>query len=71
MAYAPFGELERFGIVAEQVMMRATGGVNMHRGAIFTLRLLCAAEGAAAQDGERPISMIVRAALMRNGGKRY
>ncbi len=33
------------GIAAEEAMMSATGGVNAHRGAIFSLGLLCAAEG--------------------------
>jgi triphosphoribosyl-dephospho-CoA synthase len=42
-ADAPFAELERLGIAAEQRMLEATGGANTHRGAIFTLGLLCAA----------------------------
>ena len=45
---AAFSELERLGIAAEQRMLVATGGVNTHRGAIFTLGLLCASVGAAA-----------------------
>ncbi len=39
-------ELRRIGLAAEAAMMRATGGVNAHRGAIFALGLICAAEGA-------------------------
>ena len=39
-------ELRAIGLAAEAAMMIATGGVNAHRGAIFTLGLICAAEGA-------------------------
>ena len=38
--------LRGIGIEAEAAMMTATGGVNAHRGAIFSLGLLCAGEGA-------------------------
>ncbi|WP_409564867.1 triphosphoribosyl-dephospho-CoA synthase MdcB [Methylobacterium sp. J-026] len=42
---AAMAELRAIGIRAEAAMMRATGGVNAHRGAIFSLGLICAAAG--------------------------
>jgi triphosphoribosyl-dephospho-CoA synthase len=45
-AEATFGELQAMGQAAEARMLRATSGVNTHRGAIFNLGLLAAAAGA-------------------------
>lgn len=41
-------ELRVVGLAAEAAMLRATGGINTHRGAIFGMGLLCAAAGARA-----------------------
>lgn len=40
-----FYALRRLGLQAEQDMYRATGGVNTHKGAIFTMGILCGAVG--------------------------
>jgi triphosphoribosyl-dephospho-CoA synthase len=49
-------QLQALGLVAEREMLRATAGINTHRGAIFHLGLLCAAAGALHQDGVVPIA---------------
>ncbi|HWW69324.1 MAG TPA: triphosphoribosyl-dephospho-CoA synthase, partial [Duganella sp.] len=48
---APFARLKQLGIEAETAMLKATRGVNTHRGAIFSLGLLCAAAGRARAQG--------------------
>ncbi|MCD8189724.1 MAG: triphosphoribosyl-dephospho-CoA synthase CitG [Clostridiales bacterium] len=40
-----FQRIRAAGIQAEQIMLHATGGVNTHKGAIFSVGLLCAALG--------------------------
>lgn len=40
-----FVRLQKAGLRAEEAMLRATGGVNTHKGAIYTLGLLCGGFG--------------------------
>lgn len=50
-ARVPLPALQVEGIAAEVAMLRATRGINTHRGAIFNLGLLCAASGVLLADG--------------------
>jgi len=68
MAGAPFAELRRLGIAAEERMLRATQGVNTHRGAIFCLGLLSAAAGRCRALGTRLSPGALRAALTAHWG---
>ena len=40
-----FPRLRKAGLVAEDAMFRATGGINTHKGAIYTLGILCGSIG--------------------------
>jgi triphosphoribosyl-dephospho-CoA synthase len=61
---APFDELRILGHRAEAAMLRATGGVNTHRGAIFALGLLGAAATFAGLRGETLTDERLRSALV-------
>lgn len=50
-AGASFERMRVLGIDAERRMLRATAGINTHRGAIFNLGILCAAAGRWEQEG--------------------
>ena len=54
---ALFGQLRFLGKQAGQTMLSATGGVNTHKGAIFTMGLLCAAAG---RCGNRDAAAVCR-----------
>jgi len=65
---ASFAHLKQLGIGAEAAMMRATGGINTHRGAIFSLGLLCAAAGTMHAQGATPDAATLRATMLSQWG---
>lgn len=65
-AQAPFEALQQAGIEAEQRMLLATGGINTHRGAIFSLGLLCASAGRLGEATPTPAAL--RASLLAGWG---
>ncbi len=68
-ADAPFARLKQLGIDAEKVMLKATRGVNTHRGAIFSLGLLCAAAGRAGAQGTPTTAAALRATMLIRWGE--
>ncbi len=65
---ASFDELNRLGRQAEARMLRATGGVNTHRGAIFSLGLLAAAAAVLTARGMRTCGDAVCSEVARRWG---
>jgi len=65
---APFPVLKRLGIEAEQRMLGATAGINTHRGAIFSVGLLCAALGLARRHRTPLSAQALRQTLMQRWG---
>jgi len=61
---APFARLKQLGIAAEAAMLKATRGINTHRGAIFSLGMLCAATGRARAQGTPLTPAALRAAML-------
>lgn len=58
---AQMRSLRAIGLRAEAAMLRVTGGINTHRGAIFGMGLLCAAAGITAEvSSERGLRAPVR-----------
>ena len=57
-----FARLRPLGVAAEQCMLRATGGINTHKGLIFSMGLFCAAVGRlqARGGGEAVSAAVVR-----------
>jgi triphosphoribosyl-dephospho-CoA synthase len=66
---APFHVLKRLGIDAEARMLRATAGINTHRGAIFCLGMLCAAIGRCHANGAALTAGRVHAMLLDGWGR--
>lgn len=69
MRDAPFHVLKRLGIDAEARMLRATAGINTHRGAIFCLGMLCAAIGRCHASGAALTASMVHAMLLDGWGR--
>ena len=65
---APFETLRRLGVEAEARMMKATGGINTHRGAIFCLGMRCAAVGRCRAQRTPLSAQAIRAILLTQWG---
>lgn len=66
---APFGQLKKLGIAAETAMLEATQGINTHRGAIFSLGMLCAVAGRARAQGAPLNPAALRAVMLIRWGE--
>ncbi|WP_070361114.1 triphosphoribosyl-dephospho-CoA synthase MdcB [Duganella sp. HH105] len=66
---APFSRLKQLGIEAEARMLKATRSINTHRGAIFSLGMLCATAGRARAQGTPMTPAALRAAMLIRWGE--
>lgn len=62
-----FAQIRPIGMEAEKAMFSATGGVNTHKGAIFSLGLLCAAAGRLDPSHWQPETLLNECAAMVKG----
>lgn len=62
-----FSRLRFPGKLAEQAMYQATGGVNTHKGSIFSLGILCAAAGRLTSDKWQPEALSALCKEMTRG----
>lgn len=62
-----FRHIRPIGLEAEQAMFKATHGVNTHKGAIFSLGLLCTAAGRLSPVDWQPERLLAECAAMTAG----
>lgn len=62
-----FDKLRSIGIEAEKAMLAATRGANTHKGAIFTMGLLCAAAGRLSPDNWQAEKLLAEAGAIAAG----
>lgn len=62
-----FRRIRSIGTEAEEAMLRATRGVNTHKGAIFSLGILCAAAGRLSPECWQREALLAEAAAMTAG----
>ncbi len=62
-----FRRLRLQGKIAQQEMLRVTGGINTHKGAIFTLGLLCSAAGRLEEGKPNPEKLLAACSAMTVG----
>ena len=62
-----FARIRSIGKEAEQAMLRATHNINTHKGAIFSMGLVCAAAGRLPPDAWTPEKLLSECAAMTEG----